>query len=353
MNYLGKYNEIIALAKLHEPECVAGKSYYARKGLGPEGYHHHHIKPRCEGTDHSADNIVTLPIKEHAMAHWFYAKHYGGVHWSSVMAIIGCADREWVKGLSESEVESFAEIYAEAMRKRSDGMQGDGNHFYGKRHTVSALQKMKDMTEYQFFHLDGSTFIGTREAFEKHTGIAARLVCGIILGQKKRSHGWFTSNGNPKGQTQKEDMKDVWRNRQKVVTLYHKDGDVWAGYPVDAPINYSNLARTKNSHVGGWFESIEDRDGYAQRRAAMAKLAAESRGDISGNNNPMAGSDRRKDIPISVYNKAGETFVGSSKDFADAQGFSTSQYGAFIKIMRGKKKVNGAVIKSYKGWYPA
>ena len=67
----------------------------------------------------------------------------------------------------------------------------------------------------------------------------------------------------------------------------------------------------------------------------------------------MAGSDRRKDIPISVYNKAGETFVGSSKDFADAQGFSTSQYGTFIKIMRGKRKVNGVVIKSYKGWYPA
>ena len=350
MNYLEKYNQLMSSAKSNEPSEVVGKTYFGRKGLGPDGYHHHHIKPRCEGGDDSADNIVTLPIEDHVMAHWLYAKQYGGVHWASVIAT---ANSALVKDLCEADMRKVAAIYAEAMRKRSNNMKGAGNHFYGCHHEESTLQKIRDNTEYQFFNFDGSKFTGTRKAFKDHTGIDSRLIAGIISGDKKTSNGWFTLIGNPSGQTPRERMKSAWRDKQEVVTLYHKNGDIWTGFPVDAPISYTNLDKTNNVQVGGWFKSAESRDNYSEFRSAKAKNAAASRGDVSGKNNPMSGSDRRKDIAISVYNKKGDTFVGSSKDFADIQGFSTSQYGSFIKIMRGMKKTNGVVIKSYKGWYPA
>ena len=91
MNYKKIYDQLMADRKAKEPKVFSGLTYKQRqrKNQVIDGviYENHHIIPRFEfsgkGLDES-DNVVSLPVGEHFLAHLLLAKAKGGKHWSAV-----------------------------------------------------------------------------------------------------------------------------------------------------------------------------------------------------------------------------------------------------------------------------
>lgn len=88
--------------------------------------------------------------------------------------------------------------------------------------------------------------------------------------------------------TAHESVKNYWRKKQNLITLYHLDGRVWNGYPVDAPIALAALNNQKNKHQDGWFLCEKERNDYPDYLKRKAQHAADMRGCILGKNNPRA-----------------------------------------------------------------
>jgi hypothetical protein len=234
-----------------------------------------------------------------------------------------------------------------------DARRGEGNGFFGKRHSPEFLMTTnivkKDVLT--FIHKGGEEFTGTQYEFSIKYGLEPGSVSAVAMGSKVSIQGWFNKELNPDTPSFRELSVRRWRATQKKVTLYHEDGRTWEGYPCDAPIDMAQLTATANRHVKGWFLSEADRDGHSDYVKAKAKAAADARGDISGKNNPMFGTDRRVSKTITVRNKkTGEAFSGCSVAFADRIGAHGETYSRMMKTLLGKKKVKGLVVKSFWNW---
>jgi len=343
MNYLDKYNQLMAESKNNEPVEMRGLTYSQRKGIAPNGYHNHHIVPRADGGSDVAENIVTLPIKTHIYAHWLYAKHYGGKHWGSIRIIFNHFD---FQNLSEDEVKFYSEIAEEGFSKHKELMSGKGNPFYNKKHTLHTKRKKGDKALYSFKNINGELFYGTRVDFCHKYNLPAQQISRLCLGVNKTAQGWYLEQYNPKGLTKTQMVKETWALNGKVVHLYHESGEEWVGPQSQAPVKL-NKKYIKNN---GWFFSKEDRDNYKQMLVQRALDNSAKRGDISGKNNPMYGVDRRKQWEIICVHKDGEIFEGKSTELADILSLTADQHMAMVKTFRGMRKTNGSVVKSYKGW---
>lgn len=311
----------------------------------PDYFERHHIVPRAFGGSNDPDNLVRLTAEDHIFAHLLLAKAHGGSQWVAIIAMFG----NWAR--TETPTRRELRIVAMSRERHGKAMMGEGNSFYGKTHTVETLEKLRDATEYELRHSDGRQVIGNRFELEASTGVPRQQISAILRGAKISAHGWYYPPNNPDGLTRSERLSLAMR-KPGMITVHHLNGRKWRGtrWQFHAEFGAKLDFQREDGGVLGWYKTPEyaaAQVGGVQRKAAYASA---SRGDISGSNNPMAGSDRRKDLPVNLVHKSGEKFSGSLKSFADGRGIDPVTYGRMRKTLMGKKIVDGKAVKTFWGW---
>jgi hypothetical protein len=254
------------------------------KSVAIDGYSEvHHILPKAFGGTDDPKNLIRLTPEDHIRAHLLLAKVYGGRMWAPVIVLCSSFN---------GRIPTKRAIKAAALARKHHGesMRGDGNPFFGKSHTQETIQRLRDSTVYRIGGPNGELLSGTQFELATMTGVSNRSMNRICLGQRRTCQGWFNFDIYGKnGPLSKADAtREWWRKNQSEVVLYHKDGRVWKGYPVDAPVAIDTIKSGHNLHVKGWFLSINDRDNHDKLLADKCKKNAQSRGDISGDKNPRA-----------------------------------------------------------------
>jgi hypothetical protein len=94
--------------------------------------HTHHIIPRHMGGTDDPSNLVELTVEEHAEAHRILYEQHGRwqdkVAWQGLVGLIG---------------------HDEIMQEMWNARRGEGNHFYGKKHTDEYKRRMSELKKGQ------------------------------------------------------------------------------------------------------------------------------------------------------------------------------------------------------------
>lgn len=318
-----------------------------RKGKPrPTGYtERHHILPRSLGGGNEPENLIDLTAEDHLFAHVLLAKTFGGSMWAPVIAAFG----QWARGRLPTPRE--IRLQAMARRKSREAMRGAGNPFYGQKHRAATIDALRDRTVYVLQNFDGRTEIGDRRQLAEKCGVDIRHVARLLVGGRLSAKGWFDPRFNPEGLTPKQRQGQKLASPE-ILRLYHSDGEIWEGTRRDFAetfgANFYIQAGCK--HCFGWHTKQADAGMAAERVRGRAVFASKARGDISGDRNPMAGSDRRKDMVVKMTHRDGEVYEGSLKAFADQRGIDAKTYGRMRTTLTGKKVVDGQIVKSFWGW---
>lgn len=311
----------------------------------PEGYtERHHIVPRCFGGDNSAGNLIDLTAEDHVFAHVLLAKMHGGVMWAPVIAIFGQTIARRIPTRREIR------LFAMARQKSRQAMKGQGNPFYGRRHSPEVVEAMRDGTVYELSN--GQRLVrGTRHELADITGVDLRNVARLVVGARKNAKGWYSTAHNPDGISGAALRSQVRRSKE-VIALWHYDGRRWAGTRVEFRQQFGCRLwfQSDDGHVQGWYRSPDQAAGHDARVRQKAAVAAAARGCIAGHRNPMAGADRRKDADVHLIGPSGAEYRGSLKAFADNLGIGPSHFATVKKTFAGKRFVGGYQVKSWKGW---
>lgn len=103
----------------------------------------HHIIPRCIGGTDSKENLVKLTARQHFLAHWLLYKMYKTSElvyaWHSMSRV----------GVGQDARLVNSHLFEYAKKKRSKHLSadklGEGNHFYGKRHSDRTKKLLSDI----------------------------------------------------------------------------------------------------------------------------------------------------------------------------------------------------------------
>lgn len=319
MNYAKIYSDFIADRKGKEHLLASSGNYFES----------HHILPKSLGGSNDAGNLVKLTPEDHIRAHVIFAKAHGGNMWAPVNVMVSEYNVEFKKIPTRRVVK----LAALARQKHGQAMRGNGNPFFGKKHTEATIAKISDGRVHMLKHADGSQVGGNQRELIKLTGLGARNVSRLVNGERNVCKGWFCPSINPTLLSKKDRLRTAWRANQGQITLYHKSGIVWTGFPVDAPIKVSDF-HARNTHCQGWFRSKKERDSYEMTRALRAKSAAEKRGDISGLNNPRADKSKYK----WKHTETGEIMV---KTRVSAWKYGPLTKSGVASVLSGRQKQTG------------
>lgn len=312
----------------------------------PSGYtERHHILPRSLGGGNEPKNLISLTAEDHLFAHVLLAKAYGGAMWAPVLAAFG----QWARDRPPTARE--IRLQATARQKSREAMQGSGNPFFGQRHRSETIESLRDQAVYELAHFSGRVERGSRRELSHRCAIPIKDVARLVVGGRLSAGGWFDPRFNPAGATPSQRISKAHASPE-VFTLYHASGAVWTGTRLEfsALFGANFYIQPGSKHCLGWHLRAEDARDLPARVRNRAVTASRARGDISGHRNPMAGSDRRKDIEVSMTHRDGSQYQGSLKAFADERAIDAKTYGRLRKTLLGKKVVNGQIVKSFWGW---
>lgn len=110
-----------------------------------EGYTElHHIIPKSLGGNDNPENLVSLTAREHFICHILLTKFTTGKDRNKMLhaAIIMKSTNEYQDRYLNSRL--YNTIRKEYAKKFSEKQIGEGNSFYGKKHSQETRQKMSD-----------------------------------------------------------------------------------------------------------------------------------------------------------------------------------------------------------------
>lgn len=273
MNYARIYAEFINDRKSKQPQK-------------PDYFEKHHIVPRSLGGGNEAENLIRLTPEDHLFAHLLLAKVHGGRMWNAVYAMCYLLN----SGTKAGRVFGNRPMFGYMRRK------------VAQYHSVifrGPLGPQADKTEYELRHFDGRVAIGNRFVLEQITGVTRQQISAVLKGAKKSAHGWYTKTHNPLGKTGCELTADVIRDSE-IYALYHYDGREWEGTRKQFEESFGGklgFSKRRNSCLG-WHREKEDAASYTEKRLAKNKKATDSRGCISGENNPNADKSKYRFVVL-------------------------------------------------------
>lgn len=307
----------------------------------PDGYtENHHILPRSLGGSDDKSNMIRMTPEDHYFAHLLLAKIHGGKMWDAIHAMryLANGDAKVIRSRLHCRF-----MFGHVRRALSE-------HFSCKSSGLS--NAAADHAIYELRHFDGRVSVGKRVELARDIGLSVMQISTLILGARKSCFGWYYPIHNPRGLKPSE-LKSEGLRSKETFRMFHFDGREWKGTRVEFR-SMTGLQlhwnRDDHLHIAGWHKSRSDAALYHQRVTEMCRANSRSRGDISGDKNPMFGRDRRKDMNVRLAHASGRVYEGSLKVLADLEGFNASQFANFKKVITGKRIVNGFKIKSFKGW---
>ena len=173
-----------------------------------EGYTElHHITPRSLGGSNDDSNLVSLTAREHFICHILLTKFTTGqdrnkmLHAAILMKSKNSSQRRY---FNARLYETVRIAYAD---KRSNEQQGNGNSFYGKKHSKEAKAKMS-ASKKELYSNGNHPHIGMKRSEEAKANISKSLkgqpsskkglpgkkwTAETYEKMKKRSYSWFTN----------------------------------------------------------------------------------------------------------------------------------------------------------------
>ena len=261
MNYVAVYNDFIQNRRTKEASLRLSGAYVEK----------HHIYPRALGGEDISDNLISLIPEDHIRAHILLARIHGGAMYAPLSMMLG---KHRARIATKIERKAFALRRILAAKYNS----GEHNHNYDSRSYTFCNLVSNDVKE------------GVRAQLVSDTGLTYAAVTSLINGDKRSFGDWICLDSNPEKLTGAAAVRENWRNKQKEITLYHHDGRVWEGFPVDAPIRLVVLKSGGYLHSGGWYLDPQLAKTHHKRlKEARAKNSAK-RGSIEGKNNPRYGA---------------------------------------------------------------
>lgn len=127
MNYIKIHNQIIANRRANP--------------LSEDTYgENHHIIPSSLGGSDDASNIVRLTSKEHYVIHHLLWKHHRCSKTAhAFFNMLRCSTNQ-NRSFTAKQHATAIEAHAKAMRET---MKGEGNHFYGRKHSEETKEKIR------------------------------------------------------------------------------------------------------------------------------------------------------------------------------------------------------------------
>ncbi len=330
MDYGRIYRDFIEDRKAREAQLVG----YSEK---------HHIIPRSLGGGNEAENLIRLTPEDHYFAHLLLAKSHGGKMWAALYAMAHLTNVATKEPRTKLQCRiRFGHVRRSLASYYRDLLSGpEGPVADSRKHTLH--------------HMDGRSFTGNRFELEAATGIDRQRISAVLLGAKKSAHGWYCMEHNPRGLSRSEQLSEALRDKTRH-HLFHFDGREWSGTLgefQDFTCARLDWQGPHHRSIQGWYRVEADARQHFELKSERAARSARARGSISGTANPMAGSDRRKDMAVSLTHSDGRSFHGSLKALADDLGLKASQYGQFRKVLLGTRVVGGFKVLSFHGWKSA
>ena len=161
-----------------------------RFACGEEYHERHHIVPRCMGGTNNENNLIDLYAKEHFEAHRLLAVE-NPCNSNLVYA--------WnmMRNSKNKDYEITAEEYEEVKKVLSSAASGDGNPFYGKKHSQETREIMSKNHANIFG--ENNPFYGKHHTIETIEIIKAKNIGrkDSLEANKKKAH-WGTDNPSSK-----------------------------------------------------------------------------------------------------------------------------------------------------------
>lgn len=136
MNYLRVYNTLVCNARERGLNKSILSGYYEK----------HHIIPKCVGGSDEDGNFVLLTAREHYLAHMLLWKIHPNEDKLVMAAYLMCKRRkgaggkiEIQTGINSREYAKLREAYCLALSEQN---KGEGNAFYGKKHSQETKDKI-------------------------------------------------------------------------------------------------------------------------------------------------------------------------------------------------------------------
>lgn len=260
-------------ARIYEEFIQDRKTKFLPEGTYTEK---HHIKPRCLGGGDESENIIRLTPEDHYFAHLLMAKAYGGKLWAAVYAMCNLINGGTKKRLKLQCRIKFGHVrrslanYYRAILSGPDG-------------------KIADKSTYELRHFDGRIAEGNRFELSELTGVTRQQISAVLRGAKKNAKGWYCLKHNPLGLTTGE-LLSAAISHKEVINLYHFDGRLWSGTMSEFHKQFGSALSFHHAEgcVLGWYRSKDYALNHDSFRRLKTTKATNSRGDISGQNNPRA-----------------------------------------------------------------
>jgi hypothetical protein len=228
----------------------------------------HHIIPSCMTKNNSAENIVTLTAREHYIAHLLLWRMSMPPKWHNKMMM---ALHVMVNGSGHNRQKTERASYIvpsrlfDVYRKEwalymSETNKGEDNHFYGKKHSAEAIEKIKN-ANVRTKDIRSKKFRGENNPMwgKTHTAETKALL------SKNIASAWTDEMKLKKS----EEVKLKWQNEDYRTNQIEKRKQRWAIMPQEERKRIGQKALEKKIANGNNSRTVEQR--------AKMSLAARAR----------------------------------------------------------------------------
>lgn len=326
MDYKRIYEHFIQSRRETEQALIESGEYVER----------HHILPVSLGGDKKDPvNLITLSAGDHLFAHLLLAQIYGGKMWMAVKSMLD---------FEPNQTGSYRRITNRRFRKQFAFVRKQVAQFYSDNYS-GQNNAQADQSEYTFKHIDGAEITGTRTDISDETGLSREKISALILGNRPTASGWYYPPMNPEGRHGPQPGEDSPHADKTIYTFYHLSGETFTGTRVafkgKTGVDPNQIVRGEaECTMDGWAMSPDKCSAWLDGIQDRAQLAADSRGDISGLNNPRADHT----IIEFVHPESEETKHMTRVEMTKYLGTTNAQMQGMLS---GHYKVNGWTLKKF------